>query len=101
MATPTPTPTSSLTPTPSLTPSSTPTYVVYSLGTGATSNDACVASRQNIYGLASQADGPDVGETLYLNSSKTTPAPNGYYSNGTRFYQVTGGSGLITSSNLC
>ena len=100
-ATPTPTGTAAVTPTPSVTPTSTPTYVVYSLGTGSTSNNACVASPQNIYGLASQADGPDVGETLYLNSSKTTPAPNGFYSNGTRWYQVTGGAGLITLSNLC
>ena len=101
LATPTPTPTSSLTPTPTLTPTSTPTYVVYSLGTGATSNDACIASPQNIFGSAAQADGPDVSETLYTNSGLSLFAPNGYYSNGTRFYQVTGGSGLITASNLC
>ena len=99
--TPTPTHTPTNTPTHTPTPTSTPTYVVYSLGTGATSNDACVATPQGIFGSAAQSDGPDVGETLYTNSALTLTVPNGFYSNGTRFYQVTGGSGLITYSNLC
>ena len=99
----TPTPTPTMTVTPSITPSptSTPTFVQYSLGTGLTSNSACIATPQPIYGNPSQVDGPDFGETLYSNSSLTTTVPNGYYSNGTNWYQVTGGSGVISAGGLC
>lgn len=114
--TPTPTITASQTPTPSITPSNTPTttttpsptptfgYYTYTLGTGLTSSVACSnfsSSPQTIYGTVSGGPGPNLGEFLYLTPGNppTNPAPNGYYSDGTAFYQVTGGSGEITTSD--
>jgi hypothetical protein len=102
--TPTPTNTATVTPTVTPTPTQTIGYYTYSLGTGATSNDACVdfsSAPNTIYGSVAGGPGPNVNETLYFNSGLTVPVINGYYSNGTRWYQVTGGSGLITLSNLC
>jgi hypothetical protein len=102
--TPTPTTTATNTPTVTQTPTQTIGYYQYSLGTGATSNDACIdfgSAPNTIYGSVAGGPGPNVSETLYFNSGLTVPVINGYYSNGTRWYQVTGGSGLITSSNLC
>jgi hypothetical protein len=102
--TPTPTNTSTVTPTVTPTPTETIGYYTYSLGTGATSNDACVdfsSAPNTIYGSVAGGPGPNVNETLYFNSGLTVPVINGYYSNGSRWYQVTGGSGLITLSNLC
>ena len=103
-ATPTPTGTAAVTPTPTITPTQTIGYYAYSLGTGATSNDACIdfsSAPNTIYGTVAGGAGPNVGESLYFNSGLTVPVINGYYSNGSRWYQVTGGSGLISSSNLC
>ena len=102
--TPTPTATATNTPTVTQTPTQTIGYYTYSLGTGGTSNDACVdfgSAPNTIYGSVSGGVGPNVGETLYYNSSLSTPVINGYYANGTRWYQVTGGSGIISLSNLC
>lgn len=42
-----------------------------------------------------------VGSFLYTNSGLTNPAPNGFYSDGTTVYAVTGGSGQITGSQTC
>ena len=101
----TPTPTNSSTPTvtPTNTPSPTPTfgYYTYSLGTGATANDACVdfsGAPNTIYGTVSGGVGPNVGEFLYTTPGNppTNPVPNGFYSNGTAVFQVTGGLGQIT-----
>ena len=104
--TPTPTITPTITTTPTLTPTPTTTslYVQYTLGTGSTSNIACTAfgsSPQLIYGSPGQIDGPDYGEILYLDSSLTVTVPNGWYSNGTLSYEVTGGSGEITQGVSC
>ena len=106
--TPTPTVTSTATPTSTVTqtPSPTPTfgYFTYSLGTGSTSNLACVdfgSSPNTIYGSVSGGPGPNIGETLYQTAGNppTNPVPDGYYSNGTAWWRVTGGSGLITSND--
>ena len=102
--TPTPTNTATVTPTVTPTPTQTIGYYTYSLGTGATSNDACIdfgSAPNTIYGSVAGGPGPNVSETLYFNSGLTVPVINGFYSNGTRWYEVTGGSGLITLSNLC
>jgi hypothetical protein len=102
--TPTPTVTPSVTPTHTPTPTQTIGYYTYSLGTGGTSSAACIdfgSAPNTIYGTVSGGVGPNVGESLYFNSSLSIPVINGFYSNGSRWYQVTGGSGLITSSNLC
>jgi hypothetical protein len=95
---PTPTPTTTVTPT--VTPSI--GYYQYSLGTGATANDACVdygSAPNTIYGTVAGGPGPNIGEYLYLTlgNPPTNPVANGYYSNGTAVFQVTGGSGQITS----
>ena len=106
--TPTPTPTNTKTPTPTPTVTQTPTstfaWYSYTLGTGATANDSCTAfssSPQTIYGSISGGVGPNVGEYLYETTGRplTDVAPDGYYSNGTAWYQVTGGLGQITSSD--
>ena len=102
--TPTPTNTATVTPTVTPTPTVTIGYYTYSLGTGATSSDACIdfgVAPNTIYGSVAGGVGPNVGETLYFNSGLSVPVINGYYSNGTRWYQVTGGSGIISLSNLC
>ena len=109
-STPTPTPTitvtntSTPTPTNTSTPTPTPTigYYTYSLGTGATSTDACndfVSAPNTIYGTVSGGPGPNVGEFLYFNTALNIAVANGYYSNGVGWYEVTGGAGEITSSN--
>jgi hypothetical protein len=102
--TPTTTATNTPTPTTTLTPTATFGYYTYSLGTGATSNDACTdfgSAPNTIYGTVSGGIGPNVGEYLYQTAGNppTNPVANGYYSNGTAWYQVTGGLGQITSSD--
>jgi hypothetical protein len=109
-STQTPTVTSTVTPTASVTPTITPTqtqtptpsigYYTYVLGTGTTTNDACNnfnVAPQTLFGTLAGGIGPNIGETLYLNSSLTTPATNAFYSNGTALYQITGGAGLVTA----
>ncbi len=106
----TPTVTSTVTPTVSVTPTITPTqtqtptpsigYYTYVLGTGTTTNDACNnfnVAPQTLFGTLAGGVGPNIGETLYLDSSLSTPATNAFYSNGTALYQITGGAGLITA----
>ena len=105
-ATPTPTETETPTPTPTLTQTPTQTFAwyTYTLGSGATANDACLAfsaSPQTIYGTVSGGPGPNAGEFLYETAGipLTDAVPDGYYSNGTAVYTVTGGNGEITDSN--
>lgn len=106
----TPTVTSTVTPTVSVTPSITPTqtqtptpsigYYTYVLGTGTTTNDACNnfnVAPQTLFGTLAGGVGPNIGETLYLDSNLSVPATDGYYSNGTALYQISGGAGLITA----
>jgi hypothetical protein len=104
--TPTVTQTSTSTPTPTVTQTPTQTFAwyTYSLGTGGTANAACLAfsaSPQTIYGSIAGGVGPNVGEYLYETTGRplTDVVPNGFYSNGTAWYQVTGGLGQITSSD--
>ena len=103
--TPTETPTQTQTPTetPTQTPTPSISYWLYSLGYDATlANTACVnftLSPINVYGSPSEGPGPNIGETLYSDSALTTTVPDGYYSNGIAWYQVTGGAGLITSQD--
>jgi hypothetical protein len=70
--TPTPTPTTTTTETPTPTPTTTPTatrgYYEYTLGSGATPNDACdnfTSSPNTVYGSVSGGIGPNIGEALY------------------------------------
>ena len=102
--TPTPTNTQTPTVTPSQTPSPTPTfgYYTYSLGTGSTPNNACVdfgTAPNTIYGTVSGGIGPNIGEFLYTTPGNppTNPVADGYYSDGTRVFTVSGGSGEITA----
>ena len=105
LATPTPTPTQTSTSTPTPTVTQTPTqtfaWYTYSLGTGSTANAACIATPQTIYGSVAGGVGPNVGEYLYETSGRplTDVVPDGFYSNGTAWYQVTGGAGQITASD--
>jgi hypothetical protein len=96
----TPTNTATPTNTSTMTPTPTPTigYYVYSLGYDAgSSSAACLATPSNYY-LAPNLNPLDVGDTIYTDTTLSTTAPNGYYSDSTNWYQVTGGAGLITSS---
>ena len=104
--TPTNTPTVTTTETPTPTPTTTPTatfgYFTYSLGTGGTANDACidfVSAPNDIYGSVAGGPGPNAGEFLYYNTSLTIPVADGYYSNGTAAFLVSGGLGEITGVN--
>lgn len=102
----TPTPTNSSTPTqtPTTTPSPTPTfgYYTYSLGTGATANDACIdfsGAPNTIYGTVAGGPGPNINEFLYTTPGNppTNPVADGFYSNGTAVFEVSGGLGQITA----
>ena len=93
----TPTVTQTPTNTATSTPTPTPTigYYIYSLGYNVGSPiTACSATPSNYY--LSPSDNPlSVGDTIYTDTSLTTPAPNGYYSNGVATYEVFGGAGMI------
>lgn len=105
LPTQTPTPTTSETPTqtPTQTPTPTPTFAFYeyTLGTGSTSNDACTnygISPISVYAPPVQGPGPNLSETLYLDSGLTTPMVDGYLSDGTAWFLISGGTaGEITS----
>jgi hypothetical protein len=94
----TPTPTSSETPTPTPTLTQTPTSINYQfeLGYGFTPNEACSTFNTDFYGTRSGGPTIEVTEILYTNASVTTPAPDGYYSEGTILYVVSGGFGEVT-----
>lgn len=101
--TPTPTNTETPTETPTQTPTPSSTYNQYSLGfDGTISSLACsnfFSSPITVYGIPETPAGPNIGETLYTDAALTTPVADGYYSNGVAWYQVTGGAGVITSSD--
>jgi hypothetical protein len=104
---PTPTPTTTSTSTPTPTPTITPTasqtfFVTYSLGYDAsTAGGACTdsATPHAYYGAYVDRPQPNIGEFLYNNNTLTTPASNGFYSNGVAWWQITGGAGLITATD--
>jgi hypothetical protein len=107
-STQTPTPTNTQTPTQTSTQTPTPTstfaYYTYSLGSGGTPNEACIAfsaSPVTIYGTVNGGIGPNIEEFLYETPGipLTDAVPDGYYSDGTAWFLVTGGLGEITSSN--
>jgi hypothetical protein len=102
--TPTNTTTPTVTPTNTSSPTPTFSYYTYSLGTGLTENDACLAfgtSPTTIYGTVAGGIGPNLGEFLYETAGTplTDAVPNGWYSNGTATFEVTGGLGEITFSD--
>ena len=104
---PTPTPTMTQTPTPTMTMTPTPTpsqtfFVAYNLGYDAsTAVDACIdsATPQGYYSEYVDRPQPNIGEYLYSDSNLTTPASNGFYSDGVAWWQITGGAGLITGTD--
>ena len=104
-ATPTPTTTTTLTatqtPTLTQTPTNTPTPFNYSfaLGSGDTQNGACAASTTSLYTTRSQGPTIEVGDELFIDALTTIPAPDGYYSDGTTWYRVTGGAGEVTTKD--
>jgi hypothetical protein len=106
--TPTPTPTITITPTVTSTPTPTPTqtigYYTYSLGYDATSaSTACsdfAVSPIAIYAPLVGGPGPNIGETLYTDSALTTPASNGYYSNGIAWYLIDDTQGTLTPGKV-
>lgn len=99
----TPTNTPSISQSPTSTPTPTPSigYYVYTLSSGATIAQACTGTTFTVYGSISGGPGPNVGEYLYTvaGSPPTVPVVDGYYSNGTAWYEVSGGLGQIVSSD--
>jgi hypothetical protein len=101
-STPTPTTTTTLTstetptPTPTLTQTPTPFNYSFALGSGDTQNAACAASTTSLYTTRSQGPTIEVGDELYIDAITTIPAPDGYYSDGTTWYRVTGGAGEVS-----
>ena len=99
----TPTPTPSITgsgtptPTPTLTQTPTPINYEFELGYGFTPNDACLGTETSFYGTRSGGPTLEVSEILYTNVETTTTAPDGYYSDGTILYIVSGGLGEIVA----
>ena len=87
-----------LTPTP--TPTSTPYSVPFLLGYSTIPNQACTTTETSYYGTQSGGLTIEVGEFLYSDTSTLTPAINGYYSDGTILYIVSGGLGEVTSKYL-
>ena len=95
-------PTVTPTATPEPTPTATLSYYTYNLGTGLTSSEAClnfVSSPEQIYGTIAGGPGPNIGETLFADTALSIPVSDGFYSNGTGWFQVSGGSGLITGTD--
>jgi hypothetical protein len=112
LITPTPTPTPSSTsttqntPTPTPTPTSTPpnSYGLYSysLSSGSTYLEAC--SNHSIHTdtyWINNGGSLQIGNSLCQNANCLTPALDGYYSDGTNWYQVSGGAGAITFGGSC
>jgi hypothetical protein len=66
----------------------------------ATGLGACAATVNVTYYMTHGAT-LQVGNALYQNSNLSTPAINGYYSDGTNYYLVSGGSGVIASGGTC
>jgi hypothetical protein len=70
------------------------------LYSGITSCDGCVQTSGIVTAYSVSSSPPASGDTLYLNTLLTIPAPNGFYTNGTgAWFQVTGGAGLITAED--
>ena len=101
--TPTATNTQTPTPTPTMTPTPSQTFfVTYSLGyDAATAGGACTdsATPHAYYGAYVDRPQPNIGEYLYSDNTLSTPASNGFYSDGVAWWQITGGAGLITSTD--
>lgn len=109
--TPTPTPsgTAAVTPTPTQTgtaavtptPTCSPNAFSVSLSYGDTPNNACASGSFTLYYPFSQGGSLETGEFVYQNSSLSTPAVDGFYSDGDdNWYQITGGLGQITTKTV-
>jgi hypothetical protein len=105
---PSPTPTTTSTPTNTPTPTITPTasqtfFVTYSLGYDpSNSTNACnnfTSAPQPYYSAYVDRPQPNINEFLYDDNTLTTPSADGYYSNGVAWWQITGGAGLVTSTD--
>lgn len=97
-STPTPSITSSQTstPTPTLTQTPTPINYEFELIYGSNPNEACSGTNSAFYGTRSGGPIIDTGEVLFTNNTLTTYAPDGYYSQGTTLYVVSGGNGVVS-----
>jgi hypothetical protein len=100
----TPTVTQTPTNTATVTPTPTPTigYYTYSFGYDASlAATACtdyVSSPSNYY-VSPSSNPIQPGDIIYTNTALSTPASDGYYSDGTGLYLVAGGAGVIGSSD--
>jgi hypothetical protein len=79
-------------------------YYTYTLGTGSTQTLACSdywSSPNTLYAPSSGGTGINVGEIIYQDAgpNPSNPAIDGYYSDGYAWFQVSGGTGLIVSSD--
>jgi hypothetical protein len=97
----TPTVTQTPTNTATLTPTPTPTigYYTYSFGYDASSSVTACSATPTDYYLSPSQNPLSIGDTIWTDTSLSTPAPNGYYSYLGGWYQVTGGAGAIGTSD--
>jgi hypothetical protein len=108
---PSPTPSISITPsitptiTPSVTPSTTRAYNSFLLAYNATDGYTACSNYPtlftNTYYTSPNISVIDTGVTIYQDSGLTTPAGNGFYSNGTNFWNTSAGSGLLANKTSC
>jgi hypothetical protein len=114
-ATPTPTPTNTTTPTPTPTPTNTPTptptptstevsdggyLLVFSSSRSSACNDYNTGTKVKYWIM--NGGGLQTGNVLCQNNNCSTKAVNGFYSDGTNYYEVGyGGTGTIISQGLC
>jgi hypothetical protein len=103
--TPTITPEASPDVSPTPTPTITPTFYMYTLGydisDAPTACSGYTSSPIAIYAPISGGTSPSVDETIYSDSNLTTPASDGLYSDGSSYWTVSGGAGLITEVDVC
>ena len=83
-------------------------YNTYLLASGSTSGATCSGTIfQTYYSPNNVPFGPTVAEYLYLDTALTNPVPDAWYGDpngvyvGKASYEVTGGSGQITTKKPC
>jgi hypothetical protein len=98
------TPSTSVTPSISITPTPSPTYTEFTLAYSIIDGgNACVSYPTVNTSTYYAAPGSTLttGTIIYTDSSLTTPAPDGFYSNGVDYWNTGGGSGNLQNQTAC
>lgn len=75
-------------------------YIASGTSSACFSSSAFPEFNTNYYLASDAGDLIDLTDVLYTNSSLTSPVPSGSYSNGTKWYRVSG-SGVVRSTGSC